>query len=149
MRFYALLMTLRFGVPPYRVASFFLDSGSGRPRRSREETLFHAADRVVAAARSAGALLGGREPDAHAGLVVRLVPAGARVPERRAPSRLVQASGPRGIVGSNRKSGPSARPRRPQSPSGSFVKTSPGIAGVACQESSAISASSCPAPQPA
>jgi len=62
MRFYALLMTLRFGVPPYRVASLFLDSGEWQAEEVTEETLFHAADRVVTAARTAGALLGGREP---------------------------------------------------------------------------------------
>jgi hypothetical protein len=62
MRFYALLMTLRFGVPPYRVASLFLDSGEWQAEEVAEETLFHTADRVVAAARSAGALLAGREP---------------------------------------------------------------------------------------
>jgi hypothetical protein len=62
MRFYALLMTFRFGVPPYRVASLFLDSGEWQAEEVAEETLFHTADRVVAAARSAGALLGGREP---------------------------------------------------------------------------------------
>ena len=47
MRFYALLMTLRFGVPPYRVASLFLDSGEWQAEEVAEETLFHAADRVV------------------------------------------------------------------------------------------------------
>jgi hypothetical protein len=62
MRFYALLMTLRFGVPPYRVASLFLDSGEWQAEDVTEEVLFHAADRVVAAARAAGALLGGRDP---------------------------------------------------------------------------------------
>ncbi len=62
MRFYALLMTLRFGVPPYRVASLFLDSGEWQAEDVTEETMFHAADRVVAAARAAGALLGGRDP---------------------------------------------------------------------------------------
>jgi len=62
MRFYALLMTLRFGVPPYRVASLFLDSGEWQAEEVAEETLFHAADRVVSAARAARALLGGREP---------------------------------------------------------------------------------------
>jgi hypothetical protein len=62
MRFYALLMTLRFGVPPYRVASLFLDSGEWQSEEVSEETLFHAADRVVAAARSAGSLRSGREP---------------------------------------------------------------------------------------
>jgi hypothetical protein len=63
MRFYALLMTLRFGVPPYRVASLFLDSGEWQAEEVEEETLFHAADRVVSAARAARALLGGREPN--------------------------------------------------------------------------------------
>jgi PD-(D/E)XK nuclease superfamily len=62
MRLYALLMTLRFGVPPYRVASLFLDSGEWQSEEVEEDTLFHAADRVVTAARAAGALLGGREP---------------------------------------------------------------------------------------
>jgi hypothetical protein len=62
MRFYALLMTLRFGVPPYRVASLFLDSGEWQAEEVSEETLFHAADRVVSAARAAGALLSGRDP---------------------------------------------------------------------------------------
>jgi hypothetical protein len=62
MRFYALLMTLRFGVPPYRVASLFLDSGEWQAEDVTEEVLFHAADRVVATARAAGALLGGRDP---------------------------------------------------------------------------------------
>jgi hypothetical protein len=67
MRFYALLMTLRFGVPPYRVASLFLDSGEWQAEEVAEETLFHAADRVVSAARAAGALLGGREPSLSPG----------------------------------------------------------------------------------
>ena len=62
MRFYALLMTLRFGVPPYRVASLFLDSGEWQAEEVSEQTLFHAADRVVAAARAAGAMRSGRDP---------------------------------------------------------------------------------------
>jgi hypothetical protein len=61
-RFYALLLTLRFGVPPYRVASFFLESGTWQAEDVSEQTLIHAADRVVAAARSAAALSNGREP---------------------------------------------------------------------------------------
>jgi PD-(D/E)XK nuclease superfamily len=60
-RFYALLLTLRFGVPPYRVASFFLESGTWQAEDVSEQTLVHAADRVVAAARSAAALANGRE----------------------------------------------------------------------------------------
>ena len=62
MRFYALLMTLRFGVPPYRVASLFLDSGEWQAEDVSEETLHHAADRVIATARAARAVLSGRDP---------------------------------------------------------------------------------------
>jgi PD-(D/E)XK nuclease superfamily len=61
-RFYALLLTLRFGVPPYRVASFFLEGGTWQHEDVTEELLFHAADRAVAAARSAQALRAGRQP---------------------------------------------------------------------------------------
>jgi hypothetical protein len=67
MRFYSLLMTLRFGVPPYRVASLFLDSGEWQAEEVGEETLFHAADRVVTTARAAGALLAGRAPELRPG----------------------------------------------------------------------------------
>ena len=61
MRFYALLLTLRFGVPPYRVASLFLESGSWQAEDVTEELLHHAADRTIAGARSAAALLNGRK----------------------------------------------------------------------------------------
>lgn len=60
-RFYALLLTLRFGVPPYRVASFFLESGTWQAEDVTEQTLVHAADRVVEAARTSAALANGRE----------------------------------------------------------------------------------------
>jgi hypothetical protein len=60
-RFYALLLTLRFGVPPYRVASFFLESGTWQAEDVTEQTLLHAADRVIAAARAAAALANGRD----------------------------------------------------------------------------------------
>jgi RecB family exonuclease len=62
LRFYALLMTLRFGVPPYRVASLFLESGEWQAEDVGEQALQHAADRVIAAARAAAALWNGREP---------------------------------------------------------------------------------------
>ena len=48
MRLYALLFTLRFGVPPLRVASFFLRSGECQPEDVSEEMLVRAADRVIA-----------------------------------------------------------------------------------------------------
>ena len=62
MRFYALVMTLRFGVPPYRAASLFLESGTWQAEDVTEATLLHAADRAIEAARAAAALANGREP---------------------------------------------------------------------------------------
>jgi len=66
-RFYALVLALRFGVPPYRVASFFLEGGTWQAEDVTEEILFHAADRVVHAARTAAALQKGRTPQLTAG----------------------------------------------------------------------------------
>jgi hypothetical protein len=60
-RFYALLLTLRFGVPPYRVASLFLEGGTWQAEEVDEHVLGHAADRVIAVARTAAALRAGRE----------------------------------------------------------------------------------------
>lgn len=62
MRLYALLIALRYGVPPYRVASFFLEAGTWQAEDVSAHTLEHAADRAVEAARAAAGLLGGREP---------------------------------------------------------------------------------------
>ena len=56
MRFYALVHTLRFGVPPYRVASVFLTSGEWQVEDVTERTLRRAADRVIEAARTAARL---------------------------------------------------------------------------------------------
>jgi hypothetical protein len=86
MRFYALLMTLRFGVPPYRVASLFLDSGEWQAEDVTEETLFHAADRVVAAARAAAALTNGREPVLTAGVYCGWCPRAETCPAALVPS---------------------------------------------------------------
>lgn len=49
MRFYALLLALRFGVPPYRIATLYLDSGEWQAEDVDERVLSHAADRVVRA----------------------------------------------------------------------------------------------------
>jgi hypothetical protein len=62
MRLYALLLTLRTGVPPFRVASVFLDSGEWQAEDVSEEVLFHAADRVIEAARAWAEILRGRPP---------------------------------------------------------------------------------------
>ncbi|HXF72948.1 MAG TPA: PD-(D/E)XK nuclease family protein [Actinomycetota bacterium] len=62
MRFYALLLTLRFGVPPARVATVFLESGEWQAEDVGDLVLEHAADRVVAAARTAASLAAGAPP---------------------------------------------------------------------------------------
>jgi hypothetical protein len=61
-RLYALVLALRFGVPPFRVASFFLEGGTWQAEDVTEDTLFHAADRVIDAARSAASMRSGRDP---------------------------------------------------------------------------------------
>ena len=66
-RFYALVHALRFGVPPYRVASFFLEGGTWQAEDVTERILEHAADRVIDAARAASSLRTGREPALAAG----------------------------------------------------------------------------------
>ena len=88
MRFYALLLTLRFGVPPYRVASLFLESGAWQPEDVTEETLQHAADRVIAAARSAAALLRGRSADLTPGHYCAWCPRAAACPAAELPVAL-------------------------------------------------------------
>jgi hypothetical protein len=67
MRFYALLLLLRIGMPPYRVATFFLDSGEWQSEDVTEATLMHAASRVVQAAIATVELTKGRTPDLHPG----------------------------------------------------------------------------------
>ena len=67
MRLYALLYTLRFGVPPIRVATVFLSSGEWQAEEVSEDTLVHAADRVVRVARAAAELAEGREERLTAG----------------------------------------------------------------------------------
>ncbi len=62
MRFYALLLLLRTGVPPYRVATFFLDSGEWQAEDVSEQTLDRATERIVAAARTAVGLTAGGSP---------------------------------------------------------------------------------------
>ena len=68
MRLYALLYTLRYGIPPYRVATLFLSSGVPQAELVDERLLEHAADRVVSAVRTAFELRArSRAPTLHAG----------------------------------------------------------------------------------
>jgi len=86
MRFYALVMTLRFGVPPYRAASLFLESGTWQAEEVTEELLHHAADRAIAAARVAAALSNGREPALTPGVYCSWCPRAAVCPVADLPS---------------------------------------------------------------
>jgi PD-(D/E)XK nuclease superfamily len=67
MRFYALVLLLRTGVAPYRVATFFLDSGEWQPEDVTEETLEHAAGRVLETVRTADCLSSGGVPGLRPG----------------------------------------------------------------------------------
>lgn len=62
MRFYALVLALRFGVPPYRVATVYLDSGEWQSEDVERQMLEHAADRVIEAVRAVSATQSGRPP---------------------------------------------------------------------------------------
>lgn len=63
LRFYALLETLRTGVPPFRVATWYLDSGQCHAEDVGEDLLASAARRVVDGARLLYQLrIEGREP---------------------------------------------------------------------------------------
>ena len=86
MRFYALVMTLRFGVPPYRAASLFLESGTWQAEDVTEEILQHAADRAIEAARAAAALSNGREPELTPGVYCAWCPRAAVCPVAELPS---------------------------------------------------------------
>jgi hypothetical protein len=74
MRLYALLLTLRTGVPPFRVASVFLDSGEWQAEDVSEQALFHAADRVIDAAQAWAELAEGRPPSLRPGPHCRWCP---------------------------------------------------------------------------
>lgn len=68
LRFYALLETLRTGVPPFRVAAWHLDSGQCHAEDVHEDLLASAARRVVDGTRLLFELrVEGREPAIHPG----------------------------------------------------------------------------------
>jgi hypothetical protein len=85
MRFYALLLVLRTGVAPYRVATFFLDSGEWQSEDVTERTLERAADRVIGAARVAVEVRRRRQPDLSPGVHCGWCPRAARCPASAAP----------------------------------------------------------------
>jgi hypothetical protein len=75
LRFYALIETLRLGVPPRLLASYYLDGGRLQQEVVSEDTLAVAFERVVAGADAAVALRHeGREPVLRPGAPCRWCP---------------------------------------------------------------------------
>jgi hypothetical protein len=75
LRFYALIETLRLGVPPRLLASYYLDGGRLQQELVSEDTLAVAFERVVAGADAAVALRHeGREPVLRPGAPCRWCP---------------------------------------------------------------------------
>jgi hypothetical protein len=87
MRFYALLLGLRFGVPPYRVATVYLDSGEWQAEDVCERVLHRAADRVVEAVRAAAALDRGQPLELQPGPYCTWCPRSAMCDVSQAPTR--------------------------------------------------------------
>jgi len=86
MRFYALLLALRFGVPPYRVATLYLDSGEWQAEDVDERVLSRASDRVVEAVRAAAASDAGRPLELRPGPFCTWCPRAATCPSSAAPT---------------------------------------------------------------
>jgi hypothetical protein len=74
VRFYALVMTLSHGVPPFRVVNVNLQSGSCRPQQVTEDLLWSAVRRVADGAVNAADVLADREPRLQGGPWCRWCP---------------------------------------------------------------------------
>jgi hypothetical protein len=84
MRFYGLLLALRFGLPPYRVATLYLDSGEWQAEDVDEAVLGRAADRVIDAVRAAAASDAGRPLELRPGPYCTWCPRGRTCPSSTA-----------------------------------------------------------------
>jgi hypothetical protein len=84
MRFYALLLALRFGVPPYRVATLYLDSGQWQAEDVDGRVLHRATDRIVEAVRAAAASNGGRPLELRPGPYCTWCPRATKCPVSQA-----------------------------------------------------------------
>jgi hypothetical protein len=86
MRFYALLLALRFGVPPYRVATLYLDSGEWQSEDVDRRVLERAADRVIEAVRAWAASRAGRPLPLRPGPYCAWCPRSTTCPQSAAPT---------------------------------------------------------------
>lgn len=75
LRFYALLETLRTGVPPFRLANTYLNAGQISYETVSEETLWTTVDRVIEATLKIAALNEDEEPKLNPGNACRFCPA--------------------------------------------------------------------------
>ena len=80
LRFYALLEAIRVGVPPFRLATFSLDSGTWAAEDVDDAVLASAARRTVDAIAKLVSLDEGREPELRAGPPCHWCPASATCP---------------------------------------------------------------------
>ena len=85
MRFYALLLALRFDVPPYRVATLYLESGEWQAEDVDERVLHRAADRVIEAVRASAAAEAGHPLPLSPGPFCTWCPRAASCPSSTAP----------------------------------------------------------------
>ncbi len=81
LRFYALLETIRVGIPPFRLATFSLDSGTWVAEDVDESVLAAAVRRTIDAARRLVELEEGRPPALRCGPACRWCPAADTCPE--------------------------------------------------------------------
>jgi hypothetical protein len=96
LRFYALLETIRVGVPPFRLATFSLESGTWVAEDVDLPLLESALRRTVAAAGKLIELESGRDPNLRAGASCRWCPAADECPAARnldAPEEALTAGG--------------------------------------------------------
>jgi hypothetical protein len=83
-RFYALVLALHHGVPPFRVVTVNLQGGGWRAQDVNEDLLRSALRRVADAAVRAAALIGGEEPRLRPGKWCEWCPRSATCPESTA-----------------------------------------------------------------
>jgi hypothetical protein len=86
LRFYALLETLRTGVPPYRWANAYVSAGRADSEDASEAILYTALKRTIEGARKIGELNMGRTPKLTPGSACKFCPAREDCPESKVES---------------------------------------------------------------
>lgn len=74
LRFYALIETLRTGIPPFKWASVYLDSGIAEEEAASQDVLWSTMRRVTDGVRKIAELDAGREPKLTPGIGCRFCP---------------------------------------------------------------------------